>query len=173
MYILHANTGNGDLIIDKLKNNNVLLYYKFEGTVFPLVKCKLSRLSFIFSHPNEVIDSHATILDHHSTECVIRNIIGDKDSRNCKLYKPTCMMYYKVCILILENKYVLSFKTYFNVWKKKKNQSGNNTYDDMITTDTITTEYILTAKEFIKILTHINIFNKNIADDLIERAFND
>lgn len=173
MYILHRDNDSRYLLIDKLKNNTVFLYLRDNETVLPLAKCKLTRLSFIFSLPNEVIDSHAVTLDHHNTELIIRNVIGDKDSKNCKLYKPTCMMYFKFGVLIVDGCYVLKFSTYFNVWKKSTSQSGHNAYNDTITTKSLTTEFTLTPKDFLKVLTHVNIFNKNIADDIIKKSLCD
>lgn len=170
MYILHSDADGRHLIIDKLKNNDVILYSKVGGTVLPIVKCKLSRLSFIFSLPNDAVDSHAVRLDHHNTESVIRFILGDKDSRNCKLYKPNAMMYFKMFVKIVKDKYILHFEVYYNVWKKTKNNVGYNSYDEMITTNPMVVEYNLTTQDFLKVITHINIFNKAIADSILKES---
>lgn len=171
MFYLWKSETNNNILIDRLKTKQAVLRSQNDGVVLPLLKATNTKLSSIFSDINGCHENHAARLEWYDTANIITHILHDDAS--LKMYKPSSMMYYSISISGEKNLnfVTVEFAVYYHIWKIVDNDQPKPEFKDIVT-ETIHYCYTFTAEQYKDILLLITIYNREVAEQLLEKSNN-
>jgi hypothetical protein len=160
MFYLLKTEDNKNIIIDRMKNRQVVLRSQEDGVVLPLLRSTNTKLSFIFSSITRKIENCAVGLDWYDTQYIIKNLLGEVP--DVSVHKPSCIMYYNLSIAPSEDYSTITveFKVRYNVWKRVVDEETSKPRFESVITEPVYFSYTFTKDEYKDFLFKINIYSE-------------